>query len=88
MKGIDEDINFLDYLVLNFNEKHYKDSLNFSIFPRPPKFYKTKTFQLFLVIIFTALLFGGDYFYRYSNQTKLERYLATLNSKIKKKKMR
>jgi hypothetical protein len=85
VQGIDEDIDFLDYLVLNFNEKHYKDNLNFSIFPRPPKFYKTRTFQLFLVIFFTALLFGGDYFYRYLKQTKSENYLATLNSEINKK---
>jgi len=80
-----EDINFLDKLSIYYNEKHYKDKINFSIFPKPPKFYKTKTFYLFLVIFLTTAIFCGDFFYRdYQNkqlQSQLYKQQRLLKSK-------
>lgn len=78
-----EDINLLDKLAIYYNEKHYKDEINFSIFPRPPKFYKTKTFQFFMVIFITILLFGGDFGYRYYQKIQLQNNISTLQKQIK-----
>ena len=78
-----EEINFLDKLNLVYNSNHYKDKINFSIFPRPPKFYKTKTFQLFSVILATILIFGGDFGYRYYQNQQISKNIKKIESQIK-----
>jgi len=80
-----EKIDLLDKLTCLYNSKNYKNNINFSIFPRPPKFYKTKTFQLFMVIFFTIAIFGGDFGYRYYQNNKLENEIKQLNTQIKSK---
>jgi len=80
-----EEINFLDKLTLLYNSNHYKDEINFSIFPRPPKFYKTKTFQLVSVIIATILIFGGDFGYRYYQNQQISQNIKKIESQIKTK---
>jgi len=78
-----EKINLLEKLNLIYNEKHYEDEINFSIFPRPPKFYKTKTFQLTSVILLTAAIFGGDYGYRYYQNQQLSQQITKIDKQIK-----
>jgi len=80
-----EEINLLDKLTIYYNEKHYQDEINFSIFPRPPKFYKTKTFQLIMVILATFAIFGGDFGYRYYNTMQLENKINTLKHQVAQK---
>ena len=80
-----EDINLLDKLTLLYNSKNYQNGFNFSIFPRPPKFYKTKTFQLFMVIFITIAIFGGDFTYRHYKNQQIEQDIKKLNSQIKLK---
>jgi hypothetical protein len=80
-----EEINFLDKITLLYNEKHYKDEINFSIFPRPPKFYKTKTFQLVSVIFLTLAIFGGDFWYRYYKNQQISQRIEKLDKLIKMK---
>jgi len=79
-----DEINLLDKVVINYNEKHYKDEINFSIFPRPPKFYKTKTFQLIMVIILTILVFGGDFGYRYYQLQQIQQKVDNISKKVNK----
>ena len=78
-----EDINLLDKLAIYYNEKHYQDEINFSIFPRPPKFYKTKTFQFFMGFVISILLFVGDFGYRYYQKIELQNNIVTLQKQIK-----
>jgi len=78
-----EDINFLDKLNLLYNTKNYKSDLNFSIFPRPPKFYKTRTFQLLVIVFLVFAIFGGDFGYRYYQNQKIEKRISELNKKVK-----
>ena len=80
-----EEINLLDKLAIYYNEKHYQDEINFSIFPRPPKFYKTKTFQLIMLILATFAIFGGDFGYRYYNTMQLENKINTLKHQVAQK---
>ena len=79
------EINLLDKLSLEYNKKHYKDGMNFSIFHRPPKFYKTRTFYLLSVVFFTFVIFGADFGYRYYKTNQLQIQLNNLNKQIKQK---
>ena len=80
-----ENVDFLNKVSLEYNSLHYQDEVNFSIFPRPPKFYKTKTFHLFLVIFISSLIFGGDYFYRDYTNKQLQQQIKTIKSRLNKK---
>jgi len=80
-----ENVDFLNKVTLEYNSLHYQDEVNFSIFPRPPKFYKTKTFYLFLSIFMSSLIFGGDYFYRDYTNKQLQQEIKTLKSRLNKK---
>jgi len=77
------EINFLDEMVTIYNNNHYKDSFNFSIFPRPPKFYKTKSFYLALLITATFGGFGGDVYLRYEENSYLKNEINKLKKQIK-----
>jgi hypothetical protein len=77
---------FLEKLILKYNAEHYKDEMNFSIFPKPPKLYKRKSFQLFFVIFLSFFIFAGDYGYRWYNNNKLQQKIDELNNIIKRKK--
>ena len=84
-----EEVNILDKLILEYNIKHYEnDDINFSIFPRPPKFYKTKTFQLIASLIATILIFGGDFGYRFYTNSQLQLQNEKLSKQIKIKEKR
>jgi cell division protein FtsB len=76
---------FLEKLIFEYNSTHYEDKENFSIFPRPPKFYKTKTFQLLSVIFATLLVFGGDFGYRYYQNKQLETKIDNISNTLHKK---
>jgi len=78
-----EDINFLDKLTLLYNEKHYEDKINFSIFPQPPQFYKTKSFQLFAIIFLTFAIFGGDFANRYYNNLQHQKNIIKIKKDIR-----
>jgi cell division protein FtsB len=80
-----EEIDFLNRISLEYNSLHYQDEVNFSIFPRPPKFYKTKTFHLFLVIFISSLIFGGDYFYRDYTNKQLQQEIKNIKNRYNKK---
>jgi len=73
------EINFLDKLAIHYNENHYNDKINFSIFPKPPKFYKTKTFQLIMVIILSFSIFGADFWYRSYQNKQLQQETNKIN---------
>ena len=83
-----EEINFLDKLSIIYNKNHLDDEKNLSIFPRPPKFYKTKTFQLLMVILGTILVFGGDFGYRYYKNSQLQNQINKLDKQISQAKQR
>ena len=80
-----EEINLLDKLTLNYNEKHYKDKINFSIFPKPPKFYKTKTFQLIMIILISFGIFGADFTYRNMQNNQLKTQITNIKKQLKTK---
>jgi len=78
-----EEINFLDKLNTLYNTHHFDEKINFSIFPRPPKFYKTKTFALSMVVLLTAGIFGGDFWYRQNQNNQIKTKIDNLNKQIK-----
>jgi hypothetical protein len=78
--------NILEKLAIEYNSLHYQDDINFSIFPRPPKFYKTKTFQLSMVILITILGFMGDFGYRYYQNSQIQNEVNKLKKQLNKKK--
>jgi len=80
-----KDEHFLDKLTAIYNAKHYEDNINFSIFPRPPKIYQLKTFQLAMVILVTLAVFLGDFGYRYYQNMQLENKYNKLEKTIKLK---
>jgi len=75
---IEKEIPFLDRLAISYNSEHFKDKINFSIFPRPPKIYKTKSFQFIAFIITTLLIFLGHYLYL----TNINQNLTIQNNKL------
>ena len=83
-----EEINLLDKLTTVYNANHYKDEINFSIFPKPPKFYKTRIFLFSMVMFFTLAIFGGDFGYREYKNIKYQNKIDVLDKKIKVKKQK
>ena len=54
---ISTEYNHLEYLITFFNANHYNDeSLNLSIFFKPPSFFKTKAGKFFLFLFFSFLI--------------------------------
>jgi len=78
-----EQINLLDKLAIVYNEKNYETAKNFSIFNRPPKFYKTKTFLLSLSLIVSLGLFGAHFGYEYYQIQNLKQKEHKLSNKVK-----
>jgi hypothetical protein len=74
-----EEINLLDKLATKYNSKNYKNGNNFSIFHRPPPFFKTRTFLFMLSVLVSFGLFLGDSGYRFYQNTQLKNQLQKLN---------
>ena len=79
-----EKINLLDKLAIIYNEKNYETAKNFSIFPRPAKFYKTKTFLLSMVFLLSASGIGAHFGYEYYQIENLKKKDKTISNKFKK----
>jgi len=78
-----EKINLLDKLAIIYNERNHNSAKNFSIFPRPKPFYKTKTFTLIMTIFLSMGIFGGHFGYEYYQIQKIKAEKNKLNKKIK-----
>jgi len=76
---------YLEKLSLKYNVEHLEDKINFTIFPRPPKIYKRRTFQLFLVLFLSFSIFAGDFAYRYYQNENLKKEISKIK-RIKKHK--
>jgi len=80
-----EKINLLDKLAIIYNEKNYQTGKNFSIFPRPIEFYKTKTFILSMVIFLSISIFGSHFVYnKYYQTQQLKQKEYYINKELKK----
>jgi hypothetical protein len=77
---------FLEKLILKYNVDHYQDEMNFSIFPKPPKLYTRRSFQLFSVLFLSISIFGGDYANRWYQNNQIQQKINKLNNLIQKEK--
>jgi len=81
-----EQINLLDKLAIIYNEKNYQTAKNFSIFPRPAKFYKTKTFLVVMSFLLSISAVGAHFGYEYYQIQNLKQKEKKLNKKLNKTK--
>jgi hypothetical protein len=65
---------------------YLNEELNFSIFLRPPKFYKTESGKLILFAFFLLLLIVGDWIYRLYIINSQEKQIEKLRYEFSKKK--
>jgi hypothetical protein len=82
---IPTDYDAFDYTATVYNSKHYQqENENFSVFPKPIPFYKTKTGVLvFLIFIFLTLILT-DIFIKYRTINNQNSEILTLKKKISK----
>jgi len=83
-----EKIDFLDRLNVLYNAKNLDNEINFSIFPRPPKFYKTRTFALSMVLLFTIGVFGGDFAYKEYKSNLYQEKIDKITKQVSLKKQK
>ena len=79
---LETEYNHLEYLITIFNAKNYKnDEINFSIFQRPPAFFKTPLglFSLYTFVLLVGM--GGFIGYEYYNLLKYKKEIDLLNAK-------
>ena len=85
--NIDTDYDPFDYTATIYNSKFYKNSnVNFSVFPRPTPFYKTKLGILTFIMTGCFLGIIADAVYKYQTINFLEEKKLELNFKIEKQK--
>jgi CII-binding regulator of phage lambda lysogenization HflD len=84
---IPTDYDFFDYTAAVYNAKFYqKEDENFSIFPKPTPFYKTKTAVLAGLIVLFSVLIAADIFMKYQTINKQNHQMLIFNKKISKNK--
>lgn len=82
---INSDYDAFDYTAVFFNAKNIeKEFLNFSIFPRPVSFYKTRTGILILMLALGFLLISADAYLKYEKLMQQENEIAKLEANIKR----
>ncbi|MEO1923356.1 MAG: hypothetical protein ABGX25_02410 [Nautiliaceae bacterium] len=75
-----------DVTATYFNALHYdNEDLNFSIFKRPPPFYKRETGKLLILSGIVILGVGIDIAYKYLTINKLQKEISVLEVKYNKK---
>jgi hypothetical protein len=75
-----------EYCVTIYNAKHYtNEEENFSIFLRPPKFYKTESGKLIIFSFIIVFLLVVDTLYRFYVISSQEKEITNLQSLLKKK---
>ena len=84
--AIDSEYDPFEYCAVIYNAKHLTDEeVNFSVFLRPPKFYKTQSGQFILFSLFVLLLVLGDAGYRYFVINQQENDILMLKKSLQKK---
>ncbi len=77
------DYDCFDYTACVYNSKYYIDeNQNFSIFPKPLPFYKTKTGILLNISLVCTLLIGADAVYKINQINKKEEEVLKLKKRI------
>ena len=77
------DYDPFDYTAVIYNTKHFEnENENFSIFPKPIPFYKTKSGVLLILSIVSLLFIGIDAYFKYKTIAKQENKILSLNKKI------
>ncbi|GAX87077.1 conserved hypothetical protein [Lebetimonas natsushimae] len=89
---IDSEYDPFEYCATVYNAKNYlNDEVNFSVFLRPPKFYKTESGKFIIFSVFILFLILGDAVYKYyiiNNQDeKISKLQYFYNKKIKEIKL-
>jgi hypothetical protein len=83
---IESEYDPFEYCATIYNAKNYlNDDLNFSVFTRPPKFYKTEVGKLTIFSFFVLLLILSDALYKYFVIQKQEENISYLKHKLKKR---
>jgi hypothetical protein len=83
---IDSEYDPFEYCTTVYNAKNYlNEELNFSVFLRPPKFYKTESGKLIIFSTFIFILIFGDAFYKYMIINKQEEKILKLQQLFNKK---
>ncbi len=80
------DYDAFDYTAVFYNSRHYKnENENFSIFPKPESFYKTKTGVLTILILLGILFIGYDTYAKYKVIQNQQNRIFVLKKKIARK---
>jgi len=83
---IESEYDPFEYCAAVYNAKHFNDeNINFSIFLRPPKFYKTQSGQFIIFSIVVLLLVLSDAGYQYFVINQQENKILTLKKVLKKR---
>jgi len=86
---LETDYDNFDYTTVIYNSKNYENEQeNFSIFPKPVAFYKTKGGVLFVFTLFLFLLIGIDGFMKYQTINENEQKIVSLKKHINRIKTR
>ena len=84
--SIESEYDAFDVTATYFNALHYdNENLNFSVFKKPPPFYKTEIGKVVILIGIVTLILGIDIAYKYLTIDKLEKEIRLLNSQYNEK---
>jgi len=80
---IETDYDPFDYTAVVYNTKHFEnENENFSVFPKPVPFYRTKSGILLLLIVFSFSFIVVDAFFKYHTINQKEKRISILKKKI------
>jgi len=84
---VPSDYDAFDYTAVIFNTKNYtNENLNFSIFPKPLPFYKTRSGLLVGAILICVSVLAGDMYYKCQVINRQTVRIDTLKKKFSRKK--
>ena len=80
---IESEYDPFDYTALIYNSKHYQnENENFTIFPKPVPFYKTKSGMFVILAVVVLFVLAADALYKYQIISKQEEQITLLKKKI------